>query len=186
MTESSSVSSLPQQPPINLPDAEALYQRLCVLLEPIRAQQPLQVVGIASGGAWLAQRLQRQWGLPSVGILSTAMHRDDFARRGLSRTEQTSLPFTVEGAHILLLDDVLYTGRTIRAALNEIFDFGRPASVRLAVLVDRLGRELPIEASVSAQHLALLPEQSLSLLQDEAGRFSFQLQTGGEDRLSQP
>ena len=78
------------------------------------------------------------------------MHRDDFARRGLAVSAQTVLPFDVNGAHVLLIDDVLYTGRTMRAVLNELFDYGRPASVQLAVLVDRGGRELPIEADVAA------------------------------------
>lgn len=163
-----------------LPDAEDLFEQLCQKLEPLRAENP-QIVGIASGGAWLAQRLQQRWGMAQVGILSTAMHRDDFARRGLSRTEQTHLPFPVEGARILLLDDVLYTGRTIRAALNEIFDFGRPASIRLAVLVERPGKELPISAYASAAYLPLSGDQSLALQQDEAGRFSFLLQNIHEE-----
>lgn len=163
-----------------LPDAEALYQQLCTLLQPLRTPQT-QVVGITSGGAWIAQRLQQQWGLPHIGIISTAMHRDDFAQRGLSRTEQTSLPFVVDGAHILLLDDVLHTGRTIRAALNEIFDFGRPASVQLAVMVDRGERQLPFQASVAATQLTLPADQSLMLKQDEDGRFRFHLQARKEE-----
>ena len=158
--------------PSSLPDAEALFQRLCTLLQPLRSPQT-QLVGITSGGAWMARRLQKLWGLESIGIISTALHRDDFAQRGLSRTEQTALPFVMDGAHILLLDDVLYTGRTIRAALNEIFDFGRPASVQLAVLVDRGGRELPIEATIAAMQLQLPPHQSLSLVQEDDARFSF-------------
>ena len=89
-----------------LPDAEVLYQQLCALLQPLRGPQT-QLVGITSGGAWMARRLQHQWGLDHVGIISTALHRDDFAQRGLSRAEQTSLPFAVDGSHILLLDDVL-------------------------------------------------------------------------------
>ena len=108
------------------------------------------------------------------------MHRDDFAQRGLSHTEQTSLPFVVDGAHILLLDDVLHTGRTICAALNEIFDFGRPASVQLAVMVDRGERQLPFQASVAATQLHLPADQSLMLKQDEAGRFHFHLQARRE------
>ena len=168
-----------------LPDAEALYQQLCTLLRPLRTTQA-QVVGITSGGAWIAQRLQQQWGLDSIGTISTAMHRDDFAQRGLSRTEQTSLPFVVDGAHILLIDDVLHTGRTIRAALNEIFDFGRPASVQLAVLVDRGGRELPFQASVAATQLTLPPHLSLALQQEDGERFSFCLRnrSGPNDATS--
>ena len=87
--------------------------------------------------------------------------------------DHTKLPFEVEGRHILLIDDVLYTGRTTRAVINELFDFGRPASVTLAVLVDRGGRELPIEPAFSAARVAVAPNQHLSLAKDEAGRFSF-------------
>ncbi|MGZ5270780.1 MAG: bifunctional pyr operon transcriptional regulator/uracil phosphoribosyltransferase PyrR, partial [Ramlibacter sp.] len=124
-------------------DAEALYRELARGVPALRGPAG-RLVGITSGGAWLAQRLQRDLGLDGeAGVISSAMHRDDFAQRGLSGSAQTELPFDVDGAHIVLLDDVLYTGRTIRAVLNELFDYGRPASVKLAVLVDRGGRELP-------------------------------------------
>ena len=161
-------------PSADLPDAETLYCTLRDLLTPVR-QPYTQLVGITSGGAWVAQRLQGEWGLPTLGTISTALHRDDFARRGLSHAAQTTLPFAVNGAHILLIDDVLHTGRTIRAALNEIFDFGRPASVQLAVLVDRGGRQLPIEASVAAAKLHLPDDQSLSLGTGSDGQFQFVL-----------
>ncbi len=169
----------------DLPNAEALYQQFCALLQPLRTPQT-QLVGITSGGAWIAQRLQQQWGLEQVGVISTAMHRDDFAQRGLSHTEQTSLPFVVDGAHILLIDDVLHTGRTIRAALNEIYDFARPASVQLAVLVDRGGRELPFHATVAAAQLTLPRNQSLSLQQQDDGTFTFQLRTRTADNSPTP
>ena len=155
-------------------DAEALFQTLSQQIERIRTPE-LKLAGITSGGAWMVERLQQQWGLDAVGTISTAMHRDDFAKRGLAVTAQTQLPFEVEGAHILLLDDVLYTGRTIRAALNEIFDNGRPASVRLAVLVDRGGRQLPVDADIAAARLLLPPTQSLALLRASDGSFSFRL-----------
>ena len=154
-------------------DAEALYREL------LRGVQPLcsantRLVGITSGGAWLAERLQQDLKLPSqAGIISSAMHRDDFAQRGLSSTAQTALPFDVNGADIVLLDDVLYTGRTIRAVINELFDYGRPASVKLAVLVDRGGRELPIQAEFAAGRVALAADQSLTLARSDAGTFSF-------------
>ena len=125
-------------------DAEALYKEL---LRGVRSlcQADTRLVGITSGGAWLAQRLQRDLGLSGeAGQVSSVMHRDDFAQRGLSAGGQTSLPFEVDGADILVLDDVLYTGRTLRAVLNEIFDYGRPARVQLAVLVDRGGRQLGV------------------------------------------
>lgn len=136
-----------------------------------------RLVGITSGGAWLAERLQKDLGLAGdPGVISSAMHRDDFARRGLAASAQTRLDFDVNGAHILLLDDVLYTGRTLRAVLNELFDYGRPAAVSLAVLVDRGGRELPVQADYAAARVALPPDQSLALARDAQGRFRFQVE----------
>lgn len=158
-------------------NAEALYQEL---LRGVRSlcQANTRLVGITSGGAWLAERLQRDLGLPGEsGRVSSVMHRDDFAQRGLSAGGQTHLPFEVDGADILVLDDVLYTGRTIRAALNELFDFGRPARVSLAVLVDRGGRELPIEAQCAAARLTLPDSQRLSLAHDAQGRLTFAVET---------
>jgi pyrimidine operon attenuation protein/uracil phosphoribosyltransferase len=160
-------------------DAEALYRDLANgvrrLLQPGAA-----LVGIWSGGAWLAERLQRDLKLDGEpGVISSALHRDDFDKRGLTAgTGQTRLPFDVEGRHIVLIDDVLYTGRTTRAVINELFDFGRPASVTLAVLVDRGGRELPIESAYSAARVALPSEHKLALVRDEAGRFSFNIKVG--------
>ncbi len=157
-------------------DAEALYRELQrgvrALLHPAT-----QLVGITSGGAWLAERLQKDLGRAGEpGVISSAMHRDDYARRGLAAAAQTQLPFDVNGAQILLLDDVLYTGRTIRAVLNELFDYGRPAHVALAVLVDRGGRELPIQADYAAARVSLPEGQSLALARDADGRFSFQVE----------
>jgi pyrimidine operon attenuation protein/uracil phosphoribosyltransferase len=126
---------------------------------------------------WLAERLQKDLGLSRpLGVLSSAMHRDDFSQRGLSGHAQTQLPFDVEGAHLIVLDDVLYTGRTVRAVLNELFDYGRPTSVRLAVLVDRGGRELPVQADVAAARVSLPAGQSLQLARDAAGRLSLEVQ----------
>ena len=131
-------------------NAEALYRELLRGVQTLRGADT-HLVGITSGGAWLAERLQKDCGLAGApGVISSALHRDDFSQRGLAAgVDQTKLPFDVEGRHIVLVDDVLYTGRTIRAAVNELYDFGRPASVTLAVLVDRGGRELPISAAVS-------------------------------------
>ncbi|WP_353236824.1 bifunctional pyr operon transcriptional regulator/uracil phosphoribosyltransferase PyrR [Limnohabitans sp.] len=157
-------------------NAEALY------LELLRGVRSLctthtRLVGITSGGAWLAERLQRDLALTGEsGQVSSVMHRDDFAQRGLSAGGQTHLPFEVDGADILVLDDVLYTGRTIRAVLNEIFDYGRPARVQLAVLVDRGGRQLPVQADFAAARVALPETQSLALARDDAGRFSFEVE----------
>ena len=157
-------------------DAEALYTDLAQGV--LRALRPDTVlVGIWSGGAWLAERLQRDLKLPGEpGVISSALHRDDFGSRGLSAgADHTKLPFDVEGSHIVLIDDVLFTGRTIRAVINELFDFGRPASVALAVLVDRGGRELPIQPAYAAARIALPREQRLSLARSDSGAFSFDI-----------
>lgn len=157
-------------------DAEALYREL------LRGVQPLvhantHLVGVTSGGAWLAERLQQDLKLEGQpGTISSAMHRDDFDRRGLSAGGQTTLPFDVNDADILVLDDVLYTGRTIRAVINELYDYGRPARVKLAVLVDRGGRELPIKADYAAARVALPATQSLELARDASGVFSFNVE----------
>ena len=111
-------------------------------------------------------------------MISSALHRDDFSERGMAAGGgNTKLPFAVDGRRIFLIDDVLYTGRTIRAAINELYDFGRPASVALAVLVDRGGRELPIEPVFAAARIALAPAQRLSLARADDGRFSFAVES---------
>ena len=156
-------------------DAEALYQTLARQIERIRTPET-QFAGITSGGAWLAQRLQQDLGLEGApGVLSSAMHRDDFAQRGLASSAHTALPFDVNGADILVLDDVLYTGRTVRAVLNELYDYGRPARVRLAVLVDRGGRELPVQPDFAAARVTLPASQSLALARNDGGSFVFQV-----------
>jgi pyrimidine operon attenuation protein / uracil phosphoribosyltransferase len=160
-------------------DAEALYADLRTGVRPLLCEGSV-LVGVWSGGAWLAERLQRDLGLPGgergYGVISSTLHRDDFGSRGLAAGQDaTSLPFDIEGRHIVLVDDVLYTGRTIRAVVNELFDFGRPASVQLAVLVDRGGRELPIGAAYSAARISLPATQRLSLVRADDGRFHFSL-----------
>jgi pyrimidine operon attenuation protein/uracil phosphoribosyltransferase len=154
-------------------DAEALYDDLKHHVRGL-ISPTTQLLGVTSGGVWLAERLKADLGLSqAIGVISSAMHRDDFARRGMTSAAQTNIPFDVNGADVLLLDDVLYTGRTIRAVLNELFDFGRPASVKLAVLVDRGGRELPIAAEVCAARVHLPALQSLALARSSSGQFSF-------------
>lgn len=158
-------------------DAECLYAEL---LKGVRnlLTPTTRLVGITSGGAWLASRLQKDLALQGeAGSISSAMHRDDFAQRGLSDGGPTKLPFEVNGAHLIVLDDVLYTGRTIRAVLNELFDYGRPAQVQLAVLVDRGGRELPIQADYAAARVVLPHTQSLALAQADNGRFNFSVKS---------
>ena len=167
------------QDPATLLDAEWLYSGLLARLRELlaRSEQPIQLAGIPTGGAWLVERLQRDLGLAGEpGVISSGLHRDDFARRGLAVGVQTRLPFEVNGAHVLLVDDVLYTGRTLRAVINELFDYGRPASVKLAVLVDRGGREMPIEATVCVATVSLPDDQLLALARDEHGALSFVLE----------
>ena len=161
-------------------DAEALYADLAHGVRGL-LQPGAVLVGIWSGGAWLAERLQRDLALAGEpGVISSTLHRDDFGSRGLAAgADHTRLPFEVEGSSIVLIDDVLYTGRTLRAVINELYDFGRPARVQLAVLVDRGGRELPIEAAYSAARITLAPDRRLALARDAAGRFSFDVKEGG-------
>jgi len=160
-------------------DAEALYTELRSGVRQLW-QPGLCLLGIWSGGAWLAERLAAD--LPDLGkpgVISSTLHRDDFSARGMAGgTDATKIPFAVDGAHILLLDDVLFTGRTIRAVLNELFDFGRPASVTLAVLVDRGGRELPIQPAFAAAKISLPAAQKLALARADDGRFSFSVKGG--------
>ena len=160
-------------------DAEALYRDLLKAMQLLIASctDPVQLVGIASGGVWLAERLQQDLKLTGkIGMLSSAMHRDDFAKRGLASSGQTLLPFDVNGAHLVVVDDVLYTGRTLRAVINELFDYGRPASVKLVVLVDRGGRELPVQPDLAIARVALPASQSLELIRADDGRFTFEVQ----------
>ena len=158
-------------------DAESLYAELRSGVRGLM-QPGAALVGIWSGGAWLAERLQRDLNLPGgdkgYGVISSMLHRDDFSERGLAAgTAATRLPFAIDGCHIVLIDDVLYTGRTIRAVVNELFDFGRPASVTLAVLVDRGGREMPVAAAFAAAKIVLPAGQKLSLAKAGDGAFSF-------------
>jgi len=127
-------------------------------------ESPL-MIGIHSGGVWVAERLHQLLGLKDpLGHLDISFYRDDFSRIGMNpQVKPSHLPFTVDDRHIILVDDVLYTGRTIRAALNEIFDYGRPASVSLAVLIDRGGRELPIEANIVGLKMELSSGENVKL-----------------------
>ena len=157
-------------------DAEALYAELLAGVRGL-LQPDTVLVGIWSGGAWLAERLHadlQRAGQP--GLISSALHRDDYSARGLAGTGGARrLPFAIDGARILLIDDVLFTGRTIRAVINELYDFGRPHVVDLAVLVDRGGRELPIQASFAAARVVLPATQRLTLARENDGRFAFSL-----------
>ena len=162
-------------------NAESLYQKL---LENLRSRSQcgsFELAGLAMGGAWIAERLAQDLNLPHFGVINVAFHRDDYAEKGITAlrtadTMPTQLPFDVNGANIILIDDVLLTGRTVRAALNELFDFGRPAQVELMVLADRGKRELPITANFVGEVIQVPDQQILVLEKDAAGKFSFQLE----------
>ncbi len=143
---------------------EKMATELQHYLREMGIRRPL-MIGIHTGGAWVAKRLHRMMGLEEpLGTLNISFYRDDFSRIGVHpQVKPSQLPVTVEDRHIILVDDVLQTGRTVRAALNEIFDYGRPASVTLVVLVDRPGRELPIQPTVAGTRLELKPHQQIKL-----------------------
>jgi pyrimidine operon attenuation protein/uracil phosphoribosyltransferase len=149
------------QPPV---DVERAIDYMAQQLRPFLERNPL-LIGIYTGGVWIAQRLHDRLAITEpIGTLDIAFYRDDFTRIGMHPQVKTSnLPVNVEDRHVILIDDVLHTGRTIRAALNEIFDYGRPASVTLAVLVQRDGRELPIEANVVGHTISLKSNQHVKL-----------------------
>ena len=161
---------------MQIPDAEQLLATLAEQIRPL-LDDNIALVGIHSGGAWLAERLQTMLrGDIPLGVLDISFYRDDFGRIGLHpQIKPTQIPFEVEGRHIILVDDVLYTGRTIRGAMNELFDYGRPAKITLAVLVDRGGREMPVEAQLVGARLDLAPQQSLELQKTADGTFHLQL-----------
>lgn len=160
-----------------LPDAEAQCQLLAAQLRP-QIGPHTALIGIYSGGAWVAERLQTLLDLPEApGSVDISFYRDDFAEKGLHpEVRPTSIPFAVDGRHIILVDDVLFTGRTTRAAINEIFDYGRPAQIELAVLADRGGRELPIAARYVAWQAELAAGELLVLGRDAAGRLLWRLE----------
>jgi pyrimidine operon attenuation protein/uracil phosphoribosyltransferase len=165
---------------VALPDAE---ETLAALVERMRGAVAFDArfVGIYSGGAWIADRLARMIeGDHPVGFIDVSFYRDDFSRKGLKpEVKRTELPFDVEGATIVLVDDVLYTGRSVRAAINELFDYGRPARIELAVLIDRGGRELPIEATYAGARLAVARNLSVVLSRGADGTLALATEAGG-------
>jgi pyrimidine operon attenuation protein/uracil phosphoribosyltransferase len=165
------------QSTLYLPEAEALLVLLAEQLKPV-INNDTALVGIHSGGVWMMERLLPMLGNSIAhGKLDVSFYRDDFGQRGLHQdTLPSQIPFDVEGRHIILIDDVFYTGRTIRAAMNELFDYGRPASISLAVLVNRGGRELPITPQFCAHDMQLPADRNLQLIQDKAGRFHLTLE----------
>ena len=161
-----------------LPDAEKLCEQLVAELRP-RLGPKSAMVGLYTGGAWLAERLHNMLGMKTpLGLMDIAFYRDDYAARGLKHDpKRTKIPFDVNGAELLLVDDVLYSGRTVRAAMNEIFDYGRPQGIALVVLVDRGGRQLPIGAQHVGAKVEVPAGMRLTLKKDDAGKLMLALES---------
>ena len=162
-----------------LPDAEALLPRLADELRAL-ATPKLAMIGLYTGGAWLAERLHSMLALPTpLGLMDIAFYRDDYHKEGLKHDpKRTKIPFDVEGRDLLLVDDVLYTGRTVRAAMNELFDYGRPRTISLVILADRGGRQLPICAQFAGARVEVPAGMRLRLKRDAKGKLSLELERG--------
>jgi pyrimidine operon attenuation protein / uracil phosphoribosyltransferase len=160
-----------------LPDAEKLCAGLVTELRPLVGANTA-MIGLYTGGVWLAERLHAELGLAEpLGTMDIAFYRDDYHKQGLARDpKRTRIPFTVEGRDLLLVDDVLYTGRTVRAAMNELFDYGRPATISLVVLADRGGRELPICAKHCGAKVDVPADMRLRLRRGDDGKLRLELE----------
>jgi pyrimidine operon attenuation protein/uracil phosphoribosyltransferase len=163
-------------------DAEAIYRHLALRAREVFAGERLKLVGVHTGGVWLAERLKRDLKVEDpVGILDVSFYRDDFDQSGLKPAVRPSqIAFDVAGSHILLVDDVLNTGRTVRAAMNEIFDYGRPAKIDLAVLIDRGGRELPVAAGIVGATIELPHDVAVVLVRDDDSRLHLTMEKRGD------
>ena len=162
--------------PASLPDVDPLIAQLAGAIAPALTPETV-IVGIHTGGVWVAERLHALLGCKQpLGTLDISFYRDDFSRIGLHpQVKPSNLPFDLEGRDILLVDDVLHSGRTVRAAMNELFDYGRPASIRLAVLVDRGGRELPIRPDFTGLTLDVPAHQNINLSRLDDGHLTLSL-----------
>lgn len=169
---------------MNLPDAEELFEALVARLR-VHITPKTGIVGIVTGGAWLAQRLHESLDVKTpLGVLDPSFYRDDFRKSGLRhQVKPSQIPFDVQEHNVLLVDDVLFTGRTVRGAMNELFDYGRPARIDLAVLVDRGGRELPIAARFVGASLEVPPGKVLVLDRGPSGGLSLTLSDQRRRRL---
>jgi pyrimidine operon attenuation protein/uracil phosphoribosyltransferase len=163
-----------------LPDAETLLPQLAAQLKPA-VTRASAMIGLHTGGAWVAERLHPLLGFKEpLGLMDIAFYRDDYSKEGLKHDpKKTHIPFEVEGRDLLLVDDVLYTGRTVRAAMNELFDYGRPRSIALVVLADRGGRQLPIEAQYVGARIEVPGGKKLRLKRAASGRLSLELEDAG-------
>jgi pyrimidine operon attenuation protein/uracil phosphoribosyltransferase len=159
------------------PDAEALCAKLVAELKPL-VKPTTAMIGLYTGGAWLAETLYPQLGLAApLGLMDIAFYRDDYHKQGLHHDpKRTRIGFEVEGRDLLLVDDILYTGRTVRAAMNELFDYGRPASITLVVLADRGGRQLPICAQVCGTKVEVPEGRRLRMKREDNGRLKLEIE----------
>ena len=148
-----------------VPEPELLIRAMAESLMAVLPADPI-LIGIHTGGAWIARELHTQLGLATpLGSININFYRDDFSRIGLHpQVSASEIPADIEGQSLILVDDVLQTGRTVRAALNEIFSYGRPDTVRLAVMVDRDGRELPIQPDIVGTRMTLEPYEHIKLI----------------------
>ncbi len=158
---------------MRMPDAEALLNQLAEGMRP-QVSADTALIGIHTGGVWLAERLHRALALKQpLGTIDVSFYRDDYESRGLhARVRRSDIPFEVADADVILVDDVLYTGRTIRAAINELFDYGRPRRIRLAALLDRGGRELPIAAQFLGAEVKVADNEQIELQKSADGHLS--------------
>ena len=166
---------------MQLPNPETLLAEIIAKIQTqleINGATNAALVGIHSGGVWLMQRILASIKQDvSFGMLDAALYRDDYAQRGLkSEPKPSNITFDVTDKHIILIDDIFYTGRTTRAAMNELFDYGRPASITLAVLINRGGAELPIAPNFVGANMDLKPNQDLQLARDAGGKLLLSLQ----------
>ena len=166
---------------MTLPNPETLLAEITAKIQSqleINGVPNTALVGIHSGGVWLMQRILKSIKQEvSFGTLDAALYRDDYAQRGLkSESKPSNIAFDVTDKHLILIDDIFYTGRTTRAAMNELFDYGRPASISLAVLINRGGAELPIAPNIVGAEILLKSNQDLQLTQDADGKLVLSLQ----------
>ncbi len=166
-------------------DIEKLLEKIAAELQIHLANRHITtpvMIGIHSGGVWVAKQLHKQLAIQEpLGHLDISFYRDDFTHIGINpQVKPSHLPFSVDERHIILVDDVLYTGRTIRAALNEIFDYGRPASITLVTLIDRGGRELPIAADITGHYIELTAGENIKLQGPEPLKLEISGQTTGD------
>jgi pyrimidine operon attenuation protein/uracil phosphoribosyltransferase len=168
---------------MQLPNPEQLLDDITNKIK-MQLQADTAIIGIHRGGVWIMQHVLENISQDvPYGTMDAALYRDDYAQRGLKNIPKpANIPFDINGKHIILIDDIFYTGRTTRAAMNELFDYGRPASVTLAVLINRGGAQLPITPQIQGASLLLKPNQTLKLSQDTQGALQLALENNEDNK----